>query len=66
MTTRKFLEVFGFATLRDLPDLERLKAEGLLQSGQGEEDLDSALGLADEDEDPFESAGEELDTATDL
>ena len=31
VTTRKFLEVFGFATLRDLPDLERLKAEGLLQ-----------------------------------
>ena len=30
VTTRKFLEVFGFATLRDLPDLERLKAEGSL------------------------------------
>jgi hypothetical protein len=27
---------------------------------------ESALGLADEDEDPFESAGEELDTAMDL
>jgi segregation and condensation protein B len=61
------LEVFGFASLRDLPDLERLEAEGLLQRGQGEEDdLDSALGLADEHEDPFESAGEELDAATDL
>jgi segregation and condensation protein B len=35
VTTRKFLEAFGFASLRDLPDLERLKAEGLLQSGQG-------------------------------
>jgi chromosome segregation and condensation protein ScpB len=67
VTTRKFLEVFGFASLRDLPDLERLEAEGLLQRGQGEEDdLDSALGLADEHEDPFESAGEELDAATDL
>jgi segregation and condensation protein B len=31
VTTRKFLEAFGFASLRDLPDLERLKAEGLLQ-----------------------------------
>jgi hypothetical protein len=41
------LEAFGFATLRDLPDLEQLKAEGLLQSGQGEAELDSALGLAD-------------------
>ena len=51
VTTRKFLEAFGFASLRDLPDLERLKAEGLLQRGQGEADLDSALGLGDaEDE----------------
>jgi len=32
VTTRKFLEVFGFASLRDLPDLERLKTEGLPQS----------------------------------
>ena len=45
VTTRKFLEAFGFASLRDLPDLERLKAEGLLQRGQGEEELDGALGL---------------------
>jgi hypothetical protein len=35
VTTRKFLEVFGFASLRDLPDLERLKAEGQTQRGQG-------------------------------
>ncbi len=45
VTTRKFLEAFGFASLRDLPDLERLKAEGLMQTGQGEDDLDSALGF---------------------
>jgi segregation and condensation protein B len=64
VTTRTFLEVFGFGSLRDLPDLERLKAEGLLDRVHG--DLDSALGLAGEDEDPFESAGEELDVATDL
>ena len=57
VTTRKFLEAFGFASLRDLPDLERLKAEGLLQKGQGENDLDSALGIVDEDA--------ELDTAAD-
>jgi segregation and condensation protein B len=44
VTTRKFLEAFGLASLRDLPDLERLKAEGLLERGQGEDDLDSALG----------------------
>jgi segregation and condensation protein B len=48
VTTGKFLEAFGFATLRDLPDLERLKAEGLLRSGQGDDDLDGALGLAEE------------------
>jgi segregation and condensation protein B len=66
VTTRKFLEAFGFASLRDLPDLERLKAEGLLQRDGGEADLDSALGLADEDDDPFESADEKLDTAADF
>jgi segregation and condensation protein B len=59
VTTRKFLEAFGFASLRDLPDLERLKAEGLMQTGQGEDDLDSALGLAeDEDGDAFERASD--------
>ena len=46
VTTKRFLEAFGLATLRDLPDLEQLKAEGLLQAGQGEDDLDRALGLA--------------------
>ena len=35
VTTRKFLEAFGLASVRDLPDLERLKAEGRLQRGQG-------------------------------
>ena len=39
------MEAFGFASLRDLPDLERLKAGGLLERGQGEEELDGALGL---------------------
>ena len=53
VTTRKFLEAFGLASVRDLPDLEWLKAEGRLQRGQGEADLDSALGLAD--------GGEEID-----
>ena len=48
VTTRTFLEAFGFASLRDLPGLERLKAEGMMHSGQGEDDLDSALGLTGE------------------
>ena len=57
VTTRKFLEAFGFATLRDLPDLEQLKAHGLLEKGQAEQegdDLDSALGLAEEEPDSLE------------
>ena len=51
VTTRKFLEAFGFASLRDLPDLERLKAEGLLQGDGREAELDSALGLGDPEDD---------------
>jgi hypothetical protein len=58
VTTKRFLEVFSFATLRELPDLERLKAEGALQRGQGEADLDSALGLIGQNDDALE----ELDT----
>jgi segregation and condensation protein B len=57
VTTRTFLEVFGFASLRDLPDLERLKADGPLETGQGEDDLDSALGLAEEEQDILEDNG---------
>ena len=51
VTTRTFLEAFGFASLRDLPDLERLKAEGLLERGQGDADFDGALGLGDAEDD---------------
>jgi segregation and condensation protein B len=58
VTTRKFLEAFGFASLRDLPELERLKAEGLMQREQGEDDLDSALGLAEEEQDSLEDNNE--------
>jgi segregation and condensation protein B len=58
VTTRKFLEAFGFASLGDLPDLERLKTEARLQRGQGEDDLDNALQLADEgDQDTLENNG---------
>jgi hypothetical protein len=54
VTTRKFLEAFGFASLRDLPDLERLKAEGLTQTGQGEMIL-IALGLIKKKQDSLEN-----------
>jgi segregation and condensation protein B len=53
VTTRKFLEAFGFASLRDLPDLELLKTEGLPQGRQGEDDLDNALGFADDGKNSF-------------
>jgi segregation and condensation protein B len=56
VTTRTFLEAFGFASLRELPDLEQLKAEGLMQRGQGEDDLDSVLGLIEENDDVLEEA----------
>jgi segregation and condensation protein B len=59
VTTRTFLEAFGLASLRDL---ERLKADGLMQTGQGENDLDSPLGLAGAGDDDRLFPGEtELD-----
>jgi segregation and condensation protein B len=62
VTTRTFLEAFGLASLRDLPDLEQLKAERLLQRGQGENDLDSALGVMNaEADDTFGDNDAELD-----
>jgi segregation and condensation protein B len=62
VTTRKFLEAFGLASLRDLPDLEQLKAERLLQRGQGENDLDSALRVMNvEADDAFGDNDADLD-----
>ena len=52
VTTKRFLEVFGLASLRHLPDIERLEDEGLLQRPQSDIDLDGALGILGED-DPF-------------
>jgi segregation and condensation protein B len=54
VTTKKFLEVFGLATLRDLPDIERLEDEGLLQRPQSDIDIDDALGLVEADGEIFE------------
>ena len=47
VTTRKFLEAFGFASLRDLPDIDRLEAEDLSRIGKGDDDLDGVLNLSD-------------------
>ena len=49
VTTKKFLEVFGLASLRELPDVERLEDEGLLRKPREDIDLDGALGLGDGD-----------------
>jgi segregation and condensation protein B len=61
VTTKRFLEAFGFASLRDLPDLERLEAEGLLRKGQGENELDGAIGLTDAEADESLIDDSELD-----
>ena len=53
VTTKKFLEVFGLASLRDLPDIERLEDVGLLERPPCSDDLDGMLGLREE-EAPFE------------
>lgn len=45
VTTKKFLEVFGFASLRELPDIEKLEEAGLLQPSAIETDLDGILGF---------------------
>ena len=58
MTTRKFLEAFGLATLRDLPDLERLKAEGVLERGPEGDDLDGVLGLAEEEDSQLDATAD--------
>jgi segregation and condensation protein B len=51
VTTKRFLEAFGLASLRDLPDVERLEDEGLLQKPNSDGDLDEALGLGSDDGD---------------
>lgn len=71
VTTKKFLEVFGLATLRDLPDIEKLEDEGLLPRSHTEAELDGAFGLSGEDgqsiEGDFEFGDAELeDTADDI
>jgi len=54
VTTKRFLEVFGLASLRHLPDIERLEEEGLLQRPQPDIDLDDALGILGQDDPVFE------------
>ncbi|PPD08777.1 MAG: transcriptional regulator [Methylocystis sp.] len=58
VTTKKFLEVFGLATLRELPDIERLEDEGLLETPKPGADLDAILFAGEEGFDAESDAGE--------
>ncbi|NBJ12989.1 SMC-Scp complex subunit ScpB [Microvirga arsenatis] len=55
VTTSKFLSVFGFASLRDLPDIEALEEAGLLQptaeTNEPVDALDRELGPVGDDRD---------------
>ena len=59
VTTKKFLQVFGLATLRDLPDIERLEDEGLLERPVNEAEIDGALGISEADAELVDEIGEE-------
>jgi segregation and condensation protein B len=63
VTTPAFLSQFGFESLRDLPDLEKLEDAGLLgRAGDGglgdtlAAELRGVLGSADEEDEPEEDA----------
>ena len=57
VTTKKFLEVFGLASLRELPDIESLEDAGLLERPASEIGLDGVLGLDDQDADLSSNVG---------
>ena len=50
MTTPAFLELGGLPSLRDLPDLDRLEAAGLLGKAPLPDELRSAFGIIDDAE----------------
>lgn len=47
VTTKKFLEMFGLASLRELPDIEKFEDAGLLQRSTCEMELDGLLGIGE-------------------
>jgi segregation and condensation protein B len=59
VTTRKFLEVFGLGSLRDLPDIEKLEDAGLLRRSANEIELDGLLRLGDEDAELIDAIDED-------
>jgi segregation and condensation protein B len=69
VTTPAFLERFGFDSLRDLPDFDRLEDAGLLGTAPLPDELRSALGITDAepgaeaDEDSGDKEDEEIGAA---
>jgi segregation and condensation protein B len=61
VTTPAFLDLAGLPSLRDLPDLDRLEAAGLLGTAPLPEELRRALGIIDDAED--KAAGNEAGEA---
>jgi segregation and condensation protein B len=63
VTTPAFLTLWGLASLRELPDLDRLEEAGLLGKAPLPEELRGALGITgdDEDEDRAASAADDDD-----
>ncbi|TIL80226.1 MAG: segregation and condensation protein B, partial [Mesorhizobium sp.] len=49
VTTKTFLSHFGFETLRDLPDMEKLEDAGLLDKAKLLADLSGAMGIVREE-----------------
>ena len=62
VTTKKFLEAFGLASLRELPDIEKFEDAGLLQRSTTENELDDLLYI---DEDAAIENGDDVDTQYD-
>jgi chromosome segregation and condensation protein ScpB len=54
VTTPAFLTLWGLPSLRDLPDLDRLEEAGLIGKAPLPEDLRSALGISDDNQDRAE------------
>ena len=58
VTTPAFLSKYGFESLRDLPDMEKLEEAGLLSRNSLLADLPAALGLFAREDEPDEEVGE--------
>ena len=60
VTTPAFLRLWGLASLRDLPDMDRLEAAGLLGTPPRQDDLRRALGISGEGNEEEEEDAEAL------